>query len=548
MSIHPEPIPDVPTMTARVAKAAFPKGNVYMQMRDVFGTFFTDDQFVDLYATDGQPGLSPWRLALISVMQFAENLADRQAADAVRARIDWKYALSLELDDAGFDFSILSEFRQRLVESPDVERIFNHMLEAFQEKRLLPSGGRQRTDSTHILAAVRRLNHVETVGQTLFHALNTLAVEAPEWLQAWVPPGWYDRYSQPFSDYHLPKDKSEREALALTIGQDGHRLLDALWNDPQVPAYLRQLKAIQTLHRMWIEQFYYENDQLHWRKRKNAPPVDQMLQSPFDLEARYSSKRSLEWVGYRVHLTETCNEDTANLITHVETTSASQSDHNVIDDIHQNLQSKDCLPDEHLVDAGYGSAAQLVNSKRDYGIELICPVVEPAGWQAKAEKGFALSNFHIDWENQKVTCPEGKTSSFWNVLPPRRGHEEHLVRFSARDCRLCPSKSLCTKGRARTIGLHAQPLTEAMWKRRAEQHTEEFRSVYRKRNGIEGTISQACMVLGMRRTRYRGIAKTHLQHLLTASAINLTRAINWLNGVQKSTTRTPPFAALAIAS
>lgn len=545
MSIHPQPVPEVPELTVRVAKAAFPKGNVYMQLREVFGTFFEDDQFVDLYAKDGQSSLSPWRLALVCVMQFAENLSDRQAADAVRARIDWKYALSLELDDPGFDFSALSEFRQRLLNSPDVERIFNRLLEAFQQHGLLQAGGRQRTDSTHIFASVRRLNHVETVGQTLYQALNTLASEAPEWLQTWVPPTWYERYGQPLTDYRIPQEKAEQGALALSIGADGLQLLEALWHDPQTPPHLKQLKAIQTLHQVWIQQYYWENDVLHWREGKDIPPAERLVQSPFDLEARYSSKRSIEWIGYKVHLTETCNADTPNLVTHVETTLAPISDQQVVDTVHERLQEKACLPDEHLVDQGYSSAAQLVHSKNHYGVELICPVREPIGWQAKAQTGFDLSAFYIDWERKQVVCPEGKMSRTWNDISPARGHNEHLVRFSPKDCRVCPSKSLCTKGNLRTIGFHSKPLLEALRARRVEQHTEAFRSIYRKRNGIEGTISQACMVLGMRRTRYRGIAKTHLQHLLTAAAMNLTRVMNWLAGVPKSTTRISPFAALA---
>src|SRR5262249_12440410 len=158
MSLQAQPIPRIPETTAKIARRAFRKGNVYMQMRDLLGTFFTDDQFADLYPADGQPAYAPWRLALVSVMQFAENLSDRQALDAVRARIDWKYVLSLELTDEGFDFSVLSEFRDRLVEHKACERLLDTMLEQFKQAGLLSNGGKQRTDSTHVLAAIRDLN------------------------------------------------------------------------------------------------------------------------------------------------------------------------------------------------------------------------------------------------------------------------------------------------------------------------------------------------------------------------------------------------------
>src|SRR5579859_3078219 len=155
MSLQAQPIPPIPETTAKIARRAFRKGNIYMQMRDLLGTFFTDDQFTDLYPSDGQPAYAPWRLALVSVMQFAENLSDRQAADSVRSRTDWKYVLSLELTDEGFDFSVLSEFRQRLLEQAAGERLLETMLEQFRQVGLLRAGGKQRTDSTYVLASVR---------------------------------------------------------------------------------------------------------------------------------------------------------------------------------------------------------------------------------------------------------------------------------------------------------------------------------------------------------------------------------------------------------
>jgi transposase len=209
MTLHPRYIPDVPEETVKVAKAAFRKGNRYMQMRDELGTLFTDEQFTDLFPNVGQLAESPWRLALVTVMQFAENLTDRQAADAVRARIDWKYALSLELTDEGFDFSVLSEFRTRLLSNDAEARLFEIMLLGFQERKLLKSRGKQRTDSTHILANVRELNRIEFVGETLRAALNELATVAPAWLKDIVPPAWFDLYGRSFSEYRIAYHKKK---------------------------------------------------------------------------------------------------------------------------------------------------------------------------------------------------------------------------------------------------------------------------------------------------------------------------------------------------
>src|SRR5215207_8332051 len=180
MSLKPMPIPSVPADTVRVARAAFPKGNLYLKLRERVGTIIHDEDFAPLFAKDGAPGLPPWRLALVTILQFHENLSDRQAAEAVRARIDWKYVLSLELTDAGFDFSVLSEFRSRLLKGNAEELLFDKLLVCCQALGLVKARGKQRTDSTHVVAAVRYLNRLELVGETVRAALNDLAVYAPD--------------------------------------------------------------------------------------------------------------------------------------------------------------------------------------------------------------------------------------------------------------------------------------------------------------------------------------------------------------------------------
>ena len=210
MSLRPQVVYLVPEETARVARAAFPKGNVYMRMHDELGMFYQDLQFVPLFSTRGQPAEAPARLALVLVMQFAENLTDRQAADAVRSRLDWKFALGLELTDPGFDYSVLSEFRSRLITGEAEDLLLDTMLDHFKARGLIKPRGRQRTDSTHVLAAIRSLNRLELVGRTLQHALNVLAQEVPDWLVAQISPDWFDRYSRQLDEYRLPKSEPER--------------------------------------------------------------------------------------------------------------------------------------------------------------------------------------------------------------------------------------------------------------------------------------------------------------------------------------------------
>jgi transposase len=180
MSLQPQEVPPVPDETRRIARAAFPKGNVYIRMRDALGAIYQDQLFAPLFPARGQPAAAPWRLALTTILQFAEGLSDRQAVDAVRSRIDWKYALSLELTDPGFDFSVLSEFRARLIAGSLEHQLLEVMLTHFKARGWLRARGQQRTDSTHVLAAIRTLNRLESVGETLRAALNSLAVVAPD--------------------------------------------------------------------------------------------------------------------------------------------------------------------------------------------------------------------------------------------------------------------------------------------------------------------------------------------------------------------------------
>ncbi|MBD3181414.1 hypothetical protein GF312_03920 [Candidatus Poribacteria bacterium] len=231
MSLKPEKIPNIPEETKSIAKKSFPKGNIYMQMRDELGNLYEDTEFMSLFPSCGQPAYNPWRLALVCIMQYVSKLSDRQAAEAVRARIDWKYALSLELDDPGFDYSILSEFRSRLLAGGIEQHLLDAMLARFQELGLIKERGKQRTDSTHILSAVRIMSRMQSVGETLRSCLNVLAVSAPNWLSQVADSDWYDRYGKRIEEYHFPKEKSAREELVVTIVRDGLRLL-SLFSTP----------------------------------------------------------------------------------------------------------------------------------------------------------------------------------------------------------------------------------------------------------------------------------------------------------------------------
>ncbi len=444
MSLHPHAADPVPADTARSARAAFRRGNAYMHMRDELGTLFADEMFAPLFPTRGQPAESPWRLALVTIMQYAEGLPDRQAADAVRGRIDWKYSLSLDLADPGFDASVLSEFRTRLVAGGLEERLLDTMLERFRERKLLKERGRQRTDSTRVLGAIRTLNRLECAGETLRHALNSLAIVAPDWLRTVAQPVWAARYGPRVDSYHFPVGKEERLALAETMARDGDALLAAVYG-PDAPAWVRTVPAIDTLRRVWVQQFYRDGDTVRWRTDQEGLPLSAtMISSPYDVDAHYGKKGETSWVGYKVHLTETCEDEGPHLITHVETTAAPSADGATTTPIHRALERKSLLPGVHIVDTGYTDAALIVESRRDFDVDLLGPARPDNHWQKARDTRVDARHFHIDWAGETATCPEGRQSSSWTPAIDNRKNEVVKVKFSRVDCVPCPSRDICT--------------------------------------------------------------------------------------------------------
>jgi len=249
---------EIPKETIRVAQAAFPKGNAYMTMRDEFGSLFDDADFAEMFDWRGQEGESPGLLSMVTIMQHIEGLTDRQAADAVRSRIDWKYTLGLCLTYPGFHYSILSPFRDRLLEGGQEAMLFDQVIERFKEHGLIKGKGQQRTDSTHVLAAVRNLNRLECVGETLRRVLDDLACVAPDWLLAHVAPDWFDRYGARIEAYRLPKGQADREALQVQIGQDGFHILTSIYEDA-APVWLREIPAVGVMRHVWIQQYYVDD-------------------------------------------------------------------------------------------------------------------------------------------------------------------------------------------------------------------------------------------------------------------------------------------------
>ncbi|MEW2306995.1 IS1182 family transposase [Streptomyces sp. NPDC006655] len=540
-----------------MAQAAFPKGCLAMRIRDALGSLFPDEEFREAFGVRGRPGVSPGRLALVSILQFAENLTDRQAAHAVRARIDVKYLLGLELTDPGFDHTVLTGFRDRLLTHGLEERILDLLLERLARMGLVASGGRQRTDSTHVLAAVRALNRLEFVGETLRATLEALAAAAPEWIRVSMDPLWQERYGARVDAYRLPTDEQERRELARQIAVDGYRLLEAVFASA-APAWIRQVPAVGVLRTVWVQQFTRTiNDgeqEVAWRGKDDLPPSRVLIASPYDPEARYAKKRGSAWVGYKIHLSESCDDPAESqrphLITEVITTDATVNDAMVVDEVHNRLADKKLLPAEHLLDAGYTSAELLVTAPVALGVSVVGPVRSNNTRQSVEKSGFGKTAFSIDWQAKQAICPTGATSRYWTQGVDNNGRDAIRIRFATATCAPCPVRDQCTRSTqyGRQLTVRPQEQDALLERVRAEQSTDEWKDRYAARAGVEGTVHQAVAATGVRRTRYIGLAKTHLAHVFTAAAVNLIRLDAWWNDIPLARTRTSRLAALGLAA
>jgi len=560
--MQPHPWPEVPADTARVARKSFRKGSLAIRARDELGSWYDDEVFAAAYGARGKPGISPAQLAMVTVLQFAENLTDRQAADAVRGRLDWKYCLGLALDDEGFDFSVLSEFRARLVAGSLELKILDLLLDRLKELGLLAAGGRQRTDSTHVLGRIRSLNRLELAGESVRAALEALAAAAPHWLATVIDGSWQQVYGQRIDEIRLPGSETRRKALAVQYGKDGYHLLEAV-RTADAPDWLRELPAVETLRATLVQQYYRVIDE-HGEKviRREAsehglPPGRLRIVSPYDLDVRYSEKHGKGWLGYKVHLSETCSQaadddpDTGrpaapNLITSVATTEATVPDVAMTGPVHDMLDAAGLLPGEHAVDAGCTSG-DLLLAARARGITLVGPLLADTSPQARAG-GYTAEAFTIDWEHHQVTCPQGAASIVWSPCR-QRGTEAIVVRFAAATCQACPAKGMCTSSSrsGRQLSLRPREVHEAVAAARAGQASQQWKDRYKIRAGVEGTMRQATHVTGIRRARYLGLAKTRLEHNAAAAAVNLIRLDAWWTGRPLDRTRTTHLQRLDLS-
>ena len=578
----PEPDPQVAAAIAAKYRGRRPRP-LAVQVRDRLGQWMEDEQFAAAFGIRGKPGWSPSRLALVTVLQREENLADRQAAEAVRTRIDWQYLLGLALDDPGFDHTVLAEFRAKVAEAGLEQAALDALLARLAADGLVKAGGKQRTDSTHVIAAVAALNRLELAGESVRAALEALAAAHPDWVaQRICVADFARRYGTPMTSWRPPASQAKRDELAIAYARDGYALLEAVY-DPSAPAWLRELPAVDVLRRVLVQNYtrtITAGREVIKRREKEPegdglPPGHARIASPYDTDARWGVKREEFWLGYKLHITETCDDPPPcscrpaagnaagaggqapghdkgcarlvfpNLITHVATTNATVTDNQMTGVIDDDLAGENLAPGRHYADSGYLSAELVVCELARHGIALIGPLLADTSAQARAGAGYARADFTIDYDTKTVTCPRGKTAASWTPCT-QHGKDTIVATFSAADCGPCPARGQCTTGRRRQLSLLPRDLAQAQAAARAAETTIPFQADYARRAGVEGTMSQAASH-GARRARYRGLPKTRLDHMYMACALNLLRLEAYWTGTPLDRRRTSHLARLELS-
>lgn len=519
MSLQPTDLQAIPPETVELGQKLLEEDNPYRLIGDRLADLMQDEDFKALYSLIGGPALSPVLLALVLVFQMLEKLPDRLAAQAVRLRIDWKYALHLPLDYPGFHFTNLSHFRQRLLEHQAQYLVFDRLLQKLVALGLVRPRGKQRTDSTHVLGLIANLSRLELIWESLRLALRALQQQDEGWVKRFIPEAFLEKYLPHRSDYNLSDAQ-----VATELGQagaDGWWLLQHLALDL---AKWTELPEVVTLQRVWEQQFEgtKQGDYLGPRPKLKAHGL---IQSPHEPEARYRQKRGQPWKGYQAQVSETAEaQGDPNFITDIGATDAQTDDKEALPEIQKRLAGRDLTPSQQIVDQNYLSGTQLAQSAQQ-GIELVGPIGPQPG-----PEGFRLEDFQVNLAQQQATCPAGQRSVKVTCCQRPDGSHDYQF-FFGQQCATCACRTQCTQAKhGRTLTYHEHhPYVVKRW---AEMETESFHQTMKRRPPIEGTISQLVRQ-GLRRARYRGLLKVNLQVIFTAAAVNLKRLCRFLASGRK---------------
>ena len=511
---------------AVLVKGLFPEGDHYRLFREKIlpALYARRGQLCALYCEDnGRPAIEPVIAIGVTLLQFMEHVPDRKAAENTRLHLGWKYALDLELDESGFHYSTLCNFRERLVEADAKRMGFDAILDALREAGLVRKRSRQRLDSTHVLGDVARMSRLECVRETIRLFIEQVSRSG---LGQALPE--YAQYTERYCDSQVQWHRLSKVTLAQKAEQAGHDALSLICWLRQQPSVIRDHDKALLLERVFLEQYAPDCQCIGLRKSEQSGT----MKNPHDPEAQWASKdlaKTKTWTGYKVQVAETVpgndeskkkGEPTEQFIAEVTTTEAIASD---LDGMHRNLQAQadhqDDEPSELYVDAAYVTDDTLAEAK-EQGRQIIGPARPPGNPSHLLD----VDQFDIDVVRRTAICPAGHRSRQCSLINDSC-HNLVYYRFEwAGLCDDCHLQKQCTRrvdGRRHvSVGMHHDLLQQ----RRREMKTEEFKLKMHRRNAVEGTISEFAR-LGGRRTRYRGLVKTTLANYFQGAAVNANRWI-----------------------
>jgi transposase len=511
---------EIPEDTRRLVEPLLPAESLYRLIGNEIDQIISDEDFIDMYATEGRPAVNPVVLAFVSVFQFLEKLPDRPAVEAVVMRLDWRYALRQDLTWTSFHYSDLCNFRKRLLEHGREGVVFERLVAYLRERGYIKGRGKQRTDATKISGYVARLSRLELVWETIRWALGALMRADVSWVGRHVPVSFVDTYSQRRWDFRVGEAKIQQRTKEA--GQEGYWLLEQA--EGHGSDELKALVQIEQLRWVFGEQFTRGEDGER-KPRLPGQAKGEVITNPHDPGVRYGYEGGQGWVGYELHMTETADEG-PQFITDVEIVPAMRQDNQCLATIQDCLVKRGIPPGKQYVDQTYMSGYHITDSLSK-GTDLRGYVRE--GNLSKPE-GFRLRDFKIDIEQRQAICPAEKKQAKW--VRARRGINKltaYHVQFGPQ-CQLCPhfGPHLCTdKPNGRHLGINVHH--DLIQARRLEADTEAFRQEMHIRASIEGTVSEMVRSHGLRRSRYRGTRKNQLQALFGAAAVNLKRLAHCLS-------------------
>ena len=502
---------EIPPKTREIVEGMLPDDSICRLLGEKGGDILDQVPLAAMYSYTGRGGINPVLLCFVLILQYMEKLPDRSAAEMARMRMDWKYALRQELDWQGFDYSSLCNFRKRLHAHGKEYLIFEQVLTYLRESGYIKSK-RQRTDATHVLAAVERLSRLELVWETLRLALGALINADAKWVIAQLPPAFVSFYSQKHADYRL--SKAQAEQAMRDAGQDGFWLLSKI--ERQDEAAWQALAEIELLRQVLEQQFERGDDEdggTSVEAKADSEVSSDVVTSPHEPSVRFSRKgKDTAWRGYKLQVTETV--DGVPFITDIGIHGALEADSLALGEIQQRLAQRDLLPQNQYVDQAYCNGRTLEQSAKK-GTNLRGFI----GIYSRKPVGFRLQDFYVNLEKRVALCPAGKTATVFN--PSSQPDVAWHVRFG-KQCQDCRFKRLCTSEK-RGRSLEISPYHEHLTKRRREQKDRSFVREMNARARIESTICELVRKHGMRQSRYRGQHKLQLQATIAATAVNLKR-------------------------